>query len=47
MLVEIKTSLKTDDIDRHIEKMETIRKYMDARGDARKIVASVAGGSSS
>ena len=44
MIVEIKTSLATDDIDWHLEKMEIIREYMDARGDSRKIIGAVAGG---
>ncbi|MCL2164374.1 MAG: hypothetical protein FWH55_08290 [Oscillospiraceae bacterium] len=44
MLVEIKTNLSIDDVDRHLEKMEIIRGYMDARGDSRKIIGTVAGG---
>ncbi|MCL2165065.1 MAG: hypothetical protein FWH55_11915 [Oscillospiraceae bacterium] len=44
MLVEIKTDLSISDVDRHIEKIGIIRKYMDTRGDARKIVGAVAGG---
>ena len=44
MLVEVKTDLSIGDVDRHIEKIETIRKYMDARSDGRKIVGAVAGG---
>jgi len=45
MLVEIKTDLSIKDVDRHIERMVIIRDYMDIRGDARKIVGAVAGGS--
>ena len=44
MLVEIKTTLKTDDVERHLERIETVRQYMDARGDVRKLVGTVAGG---
>jgi len=45
MLVEIKTDLSIDDVNRHLDKIEIIRKYMDTRGDSRKIVGAVAGGS--
>jgi hypothetical protein len=45
MLVEIKTDLSTDDVIRHLDKMALIRKCLDYRGDARKIVGAVAGGS--
>ena len=45
MLVEIKSDLSIGDVDRHLDKMEIIREYMDARNDARKIVGAVAGGS--
>ncbi|MCL2164467.1 MAG: hypothetical protein FWH55_08785 [Oscillospiraceae bacterium] len=44
MLVEIKANLSNDDVDRHSEKMEIIRKYIDARSDVRKIIGAVTGG---
>jgi hypothetical protein len=43
MPVEIKTELSTKDIDEHIERIETIRRYMDARNDNRKLVGAIAG----
>jgi len=44
MPIEVKTKLNKDDILNHIERIEKIRGYMDARGDTRKIVGAVAGG---
>jgi len=44
MPVEIKTELTTNDVDEHIERIEKIRHYMDARNDSRKLVGAVAGG---
>jgi len=44
MPVEVKTKLNIDDILSHIERIEKIRRYMDARGDKRKIVGAVASG---
>ena len=44
MPVEVKTDLKKADIDKHIERIEKIRGYMDVRGDKRKLVGAVAGG---
>jgi len=43
MPVEIKTELSVGDIDEHIERIATIRKYMDAHGDGRKLVSAIAG----
>jgi hypothetical protein len=43
MIVEIKTTLKKDDVDEHLERIETVRRYMDERGDKRKLVGAVAG----
>jgi len=44
MLVEVKTVLATDDIDDHLARIEKIRRYLDARGDKRKLIGAVAGG---
>ncbi|MDR0707059.1 MAG: hypothetical protein LBF60_04165 [Treponema sp.] len=44
MPVEVKTHLKEDDVDEHIERIELIREYMDRRGDKRRLVGAVAGG---
>jgi len=44
MPVEIKTELSIDDIDEHIERIATIRAYMDARNDNRKLMGAIAGG---
>ncbi|MDR0220747.1 MAG: hypothetical protein LBI54_05000 [Lachnospiraceae bacterium] len=44
LLSEVKTKLATDDVDEHLERIETIRGYMDKRGDTRKIIGAVAGG---
>jgi hypothetical protein len=44
MLVEIKTELSIDDIKEHLTRITKVRKYMDALGDGRKIVGTVAGG---
>jgi hypothetical protein len=42
--VEIKTDLLVSDVNEHLERIEIIRQYFDARGDKRKIVGAVAGG---
>ena len=44
MLLEVKTDLKESNIDDHVERMEIMRKYMDSRGDNRKLLGAVAGG---
>ncbi|MDR1325896.1 MAG: hypothetical protein LBK00_07675, partial [Treponema sp.] len=44
MSVEVKTHLKKEDVDEHIERLELIRGYMDRRGDKRRLVGAVAGG---
>ncbi|MDR2447761.1 MAG: hypothetical protein LBD58_10845 [Treponema sp.] len=44
MPVEVKTHLKVEDVDEHIERIERIRGYMDRRGDKRRLVGAVAGG---
>jgi len=44
MLVEIKTKLAVEYVNQHLERIVTMRHYMDARGDYRKIIGTVAGG---
>ena len=44
MPVEVKTHLKEEDVDEHREQIEKIRGYMDRRGDERRLVGAVAGG---
>ena len=43
MLVEVKTKTVNRDIDEHLERIGTVRQYMDARKDGRKLVGAVAG----
>jgi predicted AAA+ superfamily ATPase len=43
MLVEVKLDLTAGDVDKHLERIEKVRRCMDERGDKRKIVAAVAG----
>jgi hypothetical protein len=43
MPVEVKASVTTGDVDKHIERIEKIRRYMDVRNDWRTIVGAVAG----
>ena len=42
--VEVKTKLSKDDVDEHIKRLGTIRGYLDAKGDKRKLLGAVAGG---
>jgi hypothetical protein len=42
--VEVKTNLSVDDINEHLERIELIRRYLDKRGDKRKLLGAVAGG---
>jgi hypothetical protein len=44
MLVEIKTKLSIENVDDHLERIDIVRRYMDAHGDERKIVGAAAGG---
>jgi hypothetical protein len=44
MPVEVKTQLREEDVNRHIQQIELIRGYMDRRGDKRQLVGAVAGG---
>ncbi|MDR1444439.1 MAG: hypothetical protein LBI94_06130 [Treponema sp.] len=41
--VEIKSTLTTDDVDDHIERIRKVREQLDKRGDRRKLVGAVAG----
>jgi hypothetical protein len=41
--VEVKAQLKIGDIDEHVERMGTLRRYADAHRDARKLYGAVAG----
>jgi hypothetical protein len=41
--VEVKAQLKIDDIKEHVERMEILRRYADARQDTRKFYGAVAG----
>jgi len=43
MLVEVKTKLTTDRINKHIERLEKMRKYADLHGDKRTFLGAVAG----
>ncbi|MCL2119075.1 MAG: hypothetical protein FWH27_11680 [Planctomycetaceae bacterium] len=43
ILVEVKTSLETVDVHRHIERLEEYRRCADARGDKRRFIGAVAG----
>ena len=44
MVVEIKTNLTNEDVDDHLQRIETIRRYFDARNDSRKLIGAIAGG---
>ena len=43
MLVEVKTKLSIDRINKHIERLEKMRKYADIHGDKRTFLGAVAG----
>jgi hypothetical protein len=43
MIVEIKATLRTRDVDDHIARMEKLRKYADLHNDRRKYLGAVAG----
>ena len=43
MLVEIKANLTISDINKHITRLEKMRKYADLRGDTRHFLGAVAG----
>jgi hypothetical protein len=42
MVVEVKTTLRRDDIDAHLERMERVRKYADEHGDSREFLGAMA-----
>jgi len=44
MPVEVKTEPSKDDVDDHLKRIEKIRKYLDSKGDKRKLVGAMAGG---
>ena len=43
ILIEVKTSLETADVRKHIERMEKFRRYADVKGDKRRFIGAVAG----
>ena len=43
MLIEVKTKLTTERINKHIERLEKMRKYADLHGDKRTFLGAVAG----
>ncbi|MDR1239979.1 MAG: hypothetical protein LBK27_07685 [Treponema sp.] len=42
MVVEVKTTLRNEDIDDHLVRMEKVRKYADIRGDTREFLSAIA-----
>jgi len=42
--VEIKTDMKIEFVNDHIERIEIVRRYLDEHGDKRKLIGAVAGG---
>jgi hypothetical protein len=42
ILAEIKSNMKNDYVDDHLERMEIVRKHFDGRGDNRKLIGAVA-----
>ena len=43
ILIEVKTTLETADVRKHMERLEKYRRYADARGDTTRFVGAVAG----
>jgi hypothetical protein len=43
MSMEIKSELTVNDVDEHLDRIKTIRRYMDSRGDNRRLLGAVAG----
>jgi hypothetical protein len=41
--VEVKAQLKNGDVDDHVKRMDTLRRYMNDRQDARKFYGALAG----
>ena len=44
IVVEIKTNLRIEFVDNHLKRIEIVRRYLDERGDKRKLIGAVAGG---
>jgi hypothetical protein len=44
LLAEVKTEMKNEFVDDHLERIEKVREYMDEHNDNRKIIGAVAGG---
>jgi RNA processing factor Prp31 len=44
LLAEVKTEMRKEYVDDHLERIEKVRQYMDNHNDARKIIGAVAGG---
>jgi len=42
--VEIKTKMETEFVKDHLERIEIVRRYLDERGDRRKLLGAIAGG---
>jgi len=42
VVVEVKTTLRHDDIDDHLKRMEKVRKYADEHGDKRQFMGAIA-----
>jgi hypothetical protein len=42
MVVEVKTTLRNEDVDDHLERMEKVRKYADLHGDKREFLGAIA-----
>jgi hypothetical protein len=42
MAVEVKTTLRNEDVDDHLLRMEKVRKYADIHGDRREFLGAVA-----
>jgi hypothetical protein len=43
LAIEVKTQLKIDHVDEHLDRMEKLRRYADDRRDTRKFIGAVAG----
>jgi hypothetical protein len=43
LAIEVKTQLRVDHVDEHLERMEKLRRYADDRQDKRKFLGAVAG----
>jgi hypothetical protein len=43
LAVEVKTQLRAEHVDEHVERMEKLRRYADERRDRRKFIGAVAG----